>query len=135
MNHIRSLLSSRYSPLVLLALAGVLAYGPGAGKAGFYWDDLPMSWIRYQLGPQAMSEYFSTNRPVWGLLYQATTRLLPQVPLYWQAFAIFWRIACAWQRCPGRRADLRLHHRDENLLQHQLSRRELCRLGRRYHAR
>ncbi|HEY5903758.1 MAG TPA: hypothetical protein VIU39_14495 [Anaerolineales bacterium] len=81
---------------MLLALAGVLAYGPGAGKAGFYWDDLPMSWIRYQLGPQAMSEYFSTNRPVWGLLYQATTRLLPQVPLYWQAFAIFWRIACAW---------------------------------------
>ncbi len=47
-----------------------------------------MSWIRYELGPEAMTRYFSTNRPVWGLLYQLTTRLLPQVPAYWQIFAL-----------------------------------------------
>jgi hypothetical protein len=82
-------------PLLLIAVAGVLAYGPGALRAGFYWDDLPMSWIRYELGPAAMSEYFSTNRPVWGMLYQVTTRLLPQVPMYWQAFALAWRLVCA----------------------------------------
>jgi hypothetical protein len=50
-----------------------------------------MSWIRYELGPEAMTRYFSTNRPVWGLLYQVTTRLLPQVPAYWQIFALLWR--------------------------------------------
>jgi len=50
-----------------------------------------MSWIRYELGPEAMTRYFSTNRPVWGLLYQLTTRLLPQVPVYWQIFALIWR--------------------------------------------
>ena len=50
-----------------------------------------MSWIRYELGPEAMTRYFSTNRPVWGLLYQVTTRLLPQVPVYWQIFALLWR--------------------------------------------
>ncbi len=50
-----------------------------------------MSWIRYELGPQAMTRYFSTNRPVWGLLYQLTTRLVPQVPAYWQIFALLWR--------------------------------------------
>ncbi len=50
-----------------------------------------MSWIRYELGPQAMARYFSNNRPVWGMLYQLTTRLIPQVPLYWQLFALFWR--------------------------------------------
>jgi len=60
-------------------------------QLGFYWDDLPMSWIRYQFGPEAMARYFSTNRPVWGLLYQVTTRLFPQVPFYWQVFALFWR--------------------------------------------
>jgi hypothetical protein len=38
-----------------------------------------------------MARYFSTNRPVWGLLYQVTTRLLPQVPVYWQIFALLWR--------------------------------------------
>ena len=50
-----------------------------------------MSWIRYELGPEAMTRYFSTNRPVWGLLYQVTTRLVPQVPMYWQIFALLWR--------------------------------------------
>jgi len=60
-------------------------------QLGFYWDDLPMSWIRYELGPEAMTRYFSTNRPVWGVLYQLTTRLIPQVPVYWQIFALIWR--------------------------------------------
>ncbi|MGE5249799.1 MAG: hypothetical protein ACM3QS_06240, partial [Bacteroidota bacterium] len=104
-----SLLRRKYSPLLLIALAAVLAYGLVLAQTGFYWDDLPMSWIRYELGPRAMSGYFSTNRPVWGWLYQVTTRLLPQVPVYWQAFALFWRWLCAllvWfigrELCPGR---------------------------------
>lgn len=50
-----------------------------------------MSWIRYELGSQAMTQYFSTNRPVWGLLYQITTHIFPQVPIYWQLFALVWR--------------------------------------------
>lgn len=79
------------SPPILLAGIAVIAYGVFMSQLGFYWDDLPMSWIRYQLGTGAMARYFSTNRPVWGLLYQLTTRLLPQVPIYWQAFALFLR--------------------------------------------
>ena len=50
-----------------------------------------MSWIRYQLGADAMTRYFSTNRPVWALLYQVTTHILPHNPIYWQVFALFWR--------------------------------------------
>lgn len=50
-----------------------------------------MSWIRYQLGAEALTKYFSTNRPVWGLLYQLTTHIFPQVPIYWQIFALIWR--------------------------------------------
>ncbi len=69
----------------------VLTYGLLLPQLGFYWDELPMTWIRYELGPAAMTRYFSTNRPVWGLLYQLTTRLLPQIPGYWQAFALLWR--------------------------------------------
>lgn len=75
----------------MLAIVAILAYGLLLPQLGFYWDDLPMSWIRYQLGPEAMAQYFSTNRPVWGLLYQITTRLFPQVPIYWQAFALVMR--------------------------------------------
>ncbi len=85
------LLHSKYAPPILLAVVAVLAYGLLLTQTGFYWDDLPMSWIRYQLGTEAMAQYFSTNRPVWGLLYQITTRVIPQVPLFWQAFALLWR--------------------------------------------
>ncbi len=86
-----TLLNHRYAPLALLAVVTVFSYGLVMTQTGFYWDDLPMSWIRYQLGPAAMAQYFSTNRPVWGLLYQVTTRIFPQDTLYWQAFALFWR--------------------------------------------
>jgi len=78
-------------PSSILLITAILAYGLLIPWLGFYWDDMPMSWIRYELGPEAMTRYFSTNRPVWGLLYQLTTRLLPQVPAYWQIFALIWR--------------------------------------------
>ena len=90
-----SLFQSKYAPPIFLAVVAILAYGLLLTQTGFYWDDLPMSWIRYQLGPEAMAQYFSTNRPVWGLLYQITTRILPQVPVFWQAFALIWHWACA----------------------------------------
>lgn len=83
-------LSQRGVPVMLL-LTAVFAYGMFFWQMGFYWDDLPISWIRYQFGTDTMRVYFSTSRPVWGELYQITTRLLPQVPPYWQLFAIFWR--------------------------------------------
>jgi hypothetical protein len=95
LKRLEALLQHRHAPLFLLGLTGVLAYGLVLARTGFYWDDLPMSWIRYELGPRAMTEYFSSNRPVWGLLYQLTTRLLPQVPVAWQAFALLWRLICA----------------------------------------
>lgn len=82
---------NRLHPSIVLFITAVLAYGILIPQLGFYWDDLPMSWIRYELGPEAMTRYFSTNRPVWGWLYQVTTRLIPQVPVYWQVFALLWR--------------------------------------------
>jgi hypothetical protein len=81
----------RFHPALTLLIVAILAYGLLVPQLGFYWDDLPMSWIRYQLGADAMTRYFSTNRPVWALLYQVTTHILPHVPIYWQVFALFWR--------------------------------------------
>src|SRR5688572_5730784 len=81
----------RIHPSITLLIAAILAYGLLIPQLGFYWDDLPMSWIRYQLGTEAMTQYFSTNRPVWAWLYQITTRIFPQVPIYWQVFALLWR--------------------------------------------
>ena len=81
----------KFLPALVLFLVAVLAYGLLTPRLGFYWDDLPITWIRYQLGPEALTQYFSTNRPVWGLVHQLTTRLIPQVPVYWQVFALVWR--------------------------------------------
>jgi hypothetical protein len=81
-------------PLVLLVLS-VLAYGLLITKHGFYWDDLPILWIWKQLGPDGLNRYFSVDRPVWGLLYQLSFRLVGASPLGWQAYAIGWRWASA----------------------------------------
>ena len=82
--------SPRFIPL-FFGVVAVLAFGAFIWRQGFYWDDLPMSWIRYQLGVEAMKVYFSTSRPVWAVLYQITTSFIPQVPVYWQVFALIWR--------------------------------------------
>lgn len=78
-------------PAVIMLVVAILAYGLLLPQMGFYWDELPMSWIRYELGPEAMTKYFSTNRPIWGMLYQLTTHVLPQVPIYWEVFALVLR--------------------------------------------
>jgi hypothetical protein len=82
---------NRLHPALILLIVAILAYGLLIPQLGFYWDDLPMSWVRYQLGAEAMTKYFSTNRPVWGLLYQVTTHILPQIPIYWQLLAFTFR--------------------------------------------
>src|SRR5262245_3280165 len=78
-------------PSLILFVVAFLAYGLLMPQLGFYWDDLPMTWIRYQMGPEAQTDYFSTNRPVWGVLHRLTTSVIPQVPIYWQIFALLWR--------------------------------------------
>ncbi len=86
-------------PWLFLAIA-FLAYGLLFWRHGFYWDDLPISWIRYELGREAMAKYFSTARPVWAVVYQVTTTFLPPVPLAWQIFSILWRwlsVVLLWQ--------------------------------------
>ena len=77
-------------PLFFLGVA-VLAYGLLFWRHGFYWDDMPMTWIRYELGREAMTKYFYTARPVWAMLYQVTTTFLSPVPMAWQVFSILWR--------------------------------------------
>lgn len=81
----------RLHPAFTLLIAAIFAYGLLIPQLGFYWDDLPMSWVRYQLGAEAMTKYFSTNRPVWGLLYQVTTHILPHIPIFWQLLAFTFR--------------------------------------------
>jgi hypothetical protein len=82
--------STKLFPLFLLGLC-LAAYAPLIPRLGFYWDDFPISWIAATMGGEGLERYFSTNRPVWGLLYQITTPLLGSQPLTWQIFALILR--------------------------------------------
>ena len=88
MKQIRKLVTS---PPITLAIAALLAYGILIPQLGFYWDDLPISWLRYELGKDALTTYFSTNRPAWGVWYNFITSFIPHQPIYWQIIALFWR--------------------------------------------
>lgn len=78
------------TPLFLFLLS-VLAYGVMFRSLGFYWDELPYIWIADKLGAAGLARYFSTNRPVWGAVYQLTTAVLGSAPWQWQLFGLFWR--------------------------------------------
>lgn len=77
-------------PLFLLGLC-LLAYAPLLPRLGLYWDDFPMNWIASTMGREGLARYFSTNRPVWGLLYQFTTTLIGSTPLPWHILALLLR--------------------------------------------
>jgi hypothetical protein len=81
-------------PLVLL-LVGIVSYGVLIPWLGFYWDDWHFIWISQKMGPAGLARYFATNRPYWGMIYQATTSLLGSIPWHYQVFGLFWRWASA----------------------------------------
>ncbi|MCJ7624988.1 MAG: hypothetical protein MUO76_15920, partial [Anaerolineaceae bacterium] len=78
------------APLALLAVC-LISYSLLISHLGFYWDDWPINWIAQRLGADGLTRYFSTNRPVWGMLYKLTTPLLGPEPWHWHIFAVFWR--------------------------------------------
>lgn len=78
------------APLFLFILT-LLAYALFFWEHGFYWDEAPWAWIYYRLGPDALTQYFSTNRPFWGMVYQATLPLLGPNPWAWQLSMLFMR--------------------------------------------
>ena len=79
------------SPSITLLLVAIFAYGLLIPQLGFYWDDLPISWISYQLGSAALAKYFASSRPLWGNIYEFTTSIIPQVPVYWHVIALVLR--------------------------------------------
>ena len=83
-------------PAIALLIATLLVYGFFIPFLGFYWDDLMLQWISHTMGTSGLANYFSTNRPVWGLFYQLSTSLLGDQPWQWQVFAIFWRWLAAY---------------------------------------
>lgn len=82
-------------PLIILFFANLLVYGFSIPLLGFYWDDLDFYWLHLHAGNEGLVQYFATDGPFLGLLYQFNFNLLGNEPWRWQAFAFFWRYVCA----------------------------------------
>jgi len=91
LNRIKSFQFPSFTVPIFLLFLSIISFGLLIPWIGFYWDDWAFAWISQKLGSAGLTNYFSTNRPVWGLLYQMTTPLLGETPWRWQVFALFWR--------------------------------------------
>jgi hypothetical protein len=79
------------STVWFLLLIAALTYGLFFWQRGFYWDELPWTWIYFRHGPEMLKVTFSTSRPFWGMIYQVMLPLLGPNPWAWQLLAILLR--------------------------------------------
>lgn len=96
-DRIGQFLRTPFSAILLLFGITMFSYGMNVPNLGFYWDSWGMNWIAQTRGAAGLAQYFSTNRPVWGLLYQLTTPLFGATPLAWNILALVlrWLVAVA----------------------------------------
>ncbi len=76
-----------------LTLLGVtiLGYGLLLPKLGLYTDDWTFLWVFDRMGPVGLHDYFTVNRPFWGLVYQLTMPLLGRDPIVLHIYGLVWR--------------------------------------------
>ena len=92
MTDLRKQALEKYAFPALLLAVGIISYGLLINRLGFYWDDWPMNWIGTVLGPDALTRYFSTNRPYLGVIINFLLMLLGPTPLPWHICALI----CHW---------------------------------------
>ena len=84
------LANNRLAAPLALFLLSTLCYGLYLSWMGFYWDDWPISWLSYVSDSESI-KWFQFQRPLSGWVLYIGSKLLGQVPLYWQIFTFFLR--------------------------------------------
>lgn len=91
MKKLKTFLQKWYAVLLIILLS-ILAYGLMIPWLKLYWDDWVFTWVYQTFGSNGLFIYFSSKRPVWGLIYQVTMHFLSDHILLWHLFGLFWRI-------------------------------------------
>src|SRR3989304_10257861 len=86
----RSLVKKINQPPWLILIACILAYGIMIPWLGLYSDDWIYLTSFHKFGTEGLTRYFSTNRPVWGFIYQSNLPILGITPCHWHLFGFFW---------------------------------------------
>jgi hypothetical protein len=85
-----ALLKKINQPPWIILMACILSYGIMIPWLGLYSDDWILLSTFQKMGAAGLTRYFSTNRPIWGLIYQVTMPLLGKTPWHWHLFGLFW---------------------------------------------
>jgi hypothetical protein len=84
-----------YQSLIIVAFA-VIAYLPFINQLGFYRDDWYAIWAPATQGLSTLLKMFSIDRPLMGLVYLVSSKVLGGNVLAWQLFAFILRVACSF---------------------------------------
>ena len=77
--------------LLLLLLITLVTYANSIAKLGYYHDDWYLLWSGQARGPASIIPLFKSDRPFMGVIYSLVYRLLGDVIINWQLYAIMWR--------------------------------------------
>lgn len=82
-------------PPWIILMVCILSYGIMIPWLGLYSDDWILLSTFQKMGADGLTRYFSTNRPIWGWIYQVTMPLLGKTPWHWHLFGLFWHWTAA----------------------------------------
>jgi hypothetical protein len=83
---------TNYADIFIIILGLLFAYGLLIPFLHYYIDDWYWVWTWNTFKHAGITEYFSTNRPAWGLIYHITLPILSISPILAQLFAFFTRL-------------------------------------------
>jgi hypothetical protein len=81
--------------LLLLFLTTLVTYANSITKLGYYHDDWYLLWSGQARGAASIIPLFQSDRPFMGVVYSLVYRLLGDVIINWQLYALFWRFVGA----------------------------------------
>ena len=79
-NFTRALKSIYFFP-VFLFIVTFVTYGIFIPVLGYYGDDFSLAWLAYKVG--SVDSFFTQNRPIFGQIFLAITKLLSPSPWQW----------------------------------------------------
>lgn len=90
-----SFTKSRYFDPIVLALFGMLSFGIFIPFIGLYSDDWVFLSVFQKYGHQGLTQYYQTNRPVLGWLFQITMPIFGKSITAWHFFALLAVFLCS----------------------------------------
>ena len=86
--------SSKFFVPIILFFFSFISFGIFIPSLGLYSDDWIFLTIYQKFGHDGLTQYFQTNRPVWGWLYQLSLPIFGKSVILWHVFAMFAQLSC-----------------------------------------